>query len=48
LTHFFARFRRETQIRGGNFGMLCMQLFRAGLRVNLKCGQRYAPEKPRT
>ncbi len=38
LTHFFARFRRETQIRGGNFGILCMQLFRAGLRVNLKCG----------
>jgi len=48
LTQFLARFGREISIRGENFWIFCVQLFRAGLWVNFRFGQRYASEKSRT
>jgi len=48
LTQFLARLWREISIRGENFWIFCVQLFRAGLWVNFRFGQRYASEKSRT
>jgi hypothetical protein len=45
LTQLLARIRREISFRGANFGMFCVQLFQAGLRVNFEFGQVYASEK---
>jgi len=48
LTQFLARIIHEILIRGKKFGVCCVQLFRAGLRVNFEFGQGYASEKNRT
>jgi hypothetical protein len=48
LTQFLARLRGETGIRRRNFGTVGVQLFPAGLWVNLEFRQRYASEKRRT
>src|SRR5260221_1991074 len=45
LTQFLARIRREISFRSANFGMICVQLFQADLRVNFEFGQKYASEK---
>jgi len=45
LTQLLARIRREISFRGANFGMFCVQLFQADLRVNFEFGQGYTSEK---